>query len=69
MVKLWQNLKRAVHNWMISELKQLCKEEWAKFLHNDVRQNNALIEVVQKTATHAIAAKGGPTSYWITWIN
>lgn len=48
---------------MISELEQLCKEEWAKFLHNDVRQSNTLIEVVQKTATRVIAAKGGPTSY------
>ena len=37
---LWWDLKRAVHECMptnLNELKQHCKEEWAKFLHNNVR--------------------------------
>ncbi len=43
---LWHDLKQSFHAWKHAneaELKQLCKEEWPKFLHSDVKDSLPVI--------------------------
>ncbi len=43
---LWHDLKQTINAWKpsnVAELKQFCKEEWAKFLHSDVKDSLPVI--------------------------
>lgn len=56
-------LKRAVHKQVsanLKELKQHCKEDWPKFLYNNVGDWQSWKQFLQ-----VIAAKGASRSYWI----
>ena len=60
---LWYDLKIAVHQWNLSNLKELeqfCLEEWAKI---SVARCAKLIETCPKRLAAVISAKGGSTKY------
>ncbi len=61
---LWHDLKQSFHAWKpsnVAELKQFCKEEWAKFLHSNVKER--LIASYRKRLIAVVAVKGGTSSY------
>ncbi|KAF7670306.1 hypothetical protein LDENG_00272020 [Lucifuga dentata] len=60
---LWHDLKQAVHARKpsnVAELKQFCKEEWAKITPQRCER---LIASYRKCLIAVVAAKGGTTSY------
>ncbi|KAF7643297.1 hypothetical protein LDENG_00242120, partial [Lucifuga dentata] len=60
---LWHDLKQAVHARKpsnVAELKQFCKEEWAKITPQRCER---LIASYRKRLIAVVAAKGGTTSY------
>ncbi len=60
---LWRDLKQSFHAWKpsnVTELKQFCKEEWAKI---PPQQCERLIASYRKRLIAVVAAKGGTTSY------
>ncbi len=60
---LWYDLKQSFHAWNLSsvaELKQFCKEEWAKISPKWCKR---LIASYRKHLIGVVAAKGGTTSY------
>ncbi len=60
---LWHNLKQSIHTRNPSnviELKQFCKEEWAKI---PPQQSERLIASYRKRLIAAVAAKGDTISY------
>ncbi|KAF7640673.1 hypothetical protein LDENG_00023530 [Lucifuga dentata] len=60
---LWHDLKQAVHACKpsnVAELKQFCKEEWAKITPQRCER---LIASYRKRLTAVVAAKRGTTSY------
>lgn len=60
---LWHDLKKAVHARKpssVAELKQFCKEEWAKI---SPQRCERLIASYRKRLISVVAAEGGPTSY------
>ncbi len=62
---LWHDLKQSIHAWKpsnVAELKQFCKEEWAKF---HPQRYERLIDSYRKRLIVVVAAKGGTTSYYI----
>ncbi|MBN3290480.1 TCB1 transposase, partial [Polypterus senegalus] len=62
---LWHDLKKAVHARKPSnkaELQQFCKDEWAKI---PPERRKRLIASYRKRLIAVIAAKGGPTSYYV----
>ncbi len=57
------DLKQSFHAWKpsnVAELKQFCKEEWAKI---SPQQCERLIASYRKRLMAVVAAKGGTTSY------
>ncbi len=63
MEMLWHDLKQSIHAWKpsnVAELKQFCKEEWAK-IHP--QRCERLIASYRKRLIAVVAAKGGTTSY------
>ncbi len=62
---LWHELKQSFHAWKpsnVAELKQFCKEEWAKI---PPQRCERLIASYRKHLIAVAAAKGGTTSYYI----
>ncbi len=62
---LWRDLKQSIHArnpFNVTELKQFCKEEWAKI---PPRRCERLIASYRKRLIAVDAAKGDTTSYWI----
>ncbi len=60
---LWHDLKQSFHAWKpsnVAELKQFCKEEWARI---PPQRCNRLIASYRKRLIAVVAAKGGTTSY------
>ncbi len=60
---LWHDLKQSIHARKpsnVAELKQFCKEEWAKI---PPQQCERLIPSYHKRLIAVVAAKGGTTSY------
>ena len=60
---LWHDLKQAVHARKpsnVAELKQFCKEEWAKIPQQRCKR---LIASYRKRLIAVVAAKGGTTNY------
>ncbi len=60
---LWHDLKQSFHAWKpsnVAELKQFCKEEWAKIPPQGCER---LIASYRKRLIAVVAAKGGTTSY------
>ncbi|KAF7650076.1 hypothetical protein LDENG_00131870 [Lucifuga dentata] len=60
---LWHNLKQAVHARKpsnVAELKQFCKEEWAKITPQRCER---LIASYRKCLIAVVAAKGGTTRF------
>ncbi len=60
---LWHDLKQSIHARKpsnVAELKQFCKEEWAK-IHP--QRCERLIASYRKHLIAVVAAKGGTTSY------
>ncbi len=64
---LWHDLKQSIHAQKpsnVAELKQFCKEEWAKFLHSDVKDSlpviaNAWLQLLpQRVAQPVIRFRG-----------
>ncbi len=59
---LWHDLKQSIHDWKpsnVAELKQFCKEEWAKIPPHRCER---LIASYRKRLIAVVAAKGGTTS-------
>ncbi len=62
---LWRDLKQSIHAQNpsnVTELKQFCKEEWAKI---PPRRCERLIASYRKRLIAVDAAKGDTNSYWI----
>ena len=62
---LWRDLKKAVHAQKpsnVAELKQFCKEEWAKI---PPQRCERLIASYHKRLIAVVAAEGGTTRYYI----
>ena len=60
---LWRDLKKVVHARKpsnVAELKQFCKEEWAKI---PPQRCERLIASYRKRLIAVVAAEGGTTSY------
>ncbi len=60
---LWHDLKQSIHDQKpsnVAELKQFCKEEWAKI---PPQRCERLIASNRKCLIAVVAAKGGTTSY------
>ncbi len=60
---LWHDLKQSFHAWKpsnVAELKQFCKEEWAKIPPQWCEE---LIASYHKCLIAVVAGKGGTTSY------
>ncbi len=60
---LWHDLKQSFHAWKpsnVAELKQFCKEEWAKI---PPQRCERLIASYRKRLIAVVAANGGTTSY------
>ncbi len=60
---LWHDLKQSIHAWKpsnVAELKQFCKEEWAKIPPQRCERLNASY---RKHLIAVVAAKGCTTSY------
>ncbi len=64
---LWHDLKQSFHAWKpsnVAELKQFCKEEWAKFLHSDVKDSlpviaNAWLQLLLQSVHNQLSDLGG----------
>ncbi len=55
---MWHHLKQSFHARKpsnVAELKQFCKEEWAKFLHSDVKDS---LPVIANTWLHLLLKRG-----------